>query len=393
MYLRAFCKCYFLVISLPHRARSGGGGGEAVPTKFFALHVPNVPQSITEEEFRSVFERFGEIDTCRLVQKHGKLFGNVRFKNSEHAEQARTTLDGTYLFDPSVSSRIVFDKFSEDRFASSSSSSNTASRRTFSQAQPDDQHAESSSKRRRPSAVDPPPSAASVVDADANAESPASQVEPADQAGSADDQHSEPVDIANSDAEGESAHIHHGTGEDRREDRSEDIAQDAHDAPATQEGASQDETDPSKDPVNVTVDSPQPVASPSEPADSPAAQTALSMMDRDQLQVLPSADAVSMEVDEKSERVAVSTSHNSPVDQQATNEEDMAGQQDTTESTTPAANTVTAHTDTAAADPSAAAQDASSSSKQPPASTSSQARSSNPHTLHLRNFDPSLASV
>ena len=68
-----------------------GGGGSASK-----LYIGNLPEEITEEQLRTIFKEYGEIDDIHLMQgrqkRTGKSGAMVRFSQPDHAENCRNAM-------------------------------------------------------------------------------------------------------------------------------------------------------------------------------------------------------------------------------------------------------------------------------------------------------------
>ncbi|RDW94417.1 polyadenylate-binding protein [Coleophoma crateriformis] len=71
---------------------------EEMKANFTNIYVKNIPAEVTDEEFRELFEKFGEVTSASLArdQETGKSrgFGFVNFINHEHASTAVEDLNG-----------------------------------------------------------------------------------------------------------------------------------------------------------------------------------------------------------------------------------------------------------------------------------------------------------
>lgn len=57
------------------------------------LYVGNLKYSVTEEELRELFSRYGDVKNVRIIQNKG--FGFVEFDTLEEAEKAKNATNGT----------------------------------------------------------------------------------------------------------------------------------------------------------------------------------------------------------------------------------------------------------------------------------------------------------
>jgi polyadenylate-binding protein len=71
---------------------------EEMKANFTNIYVKNIPVEVTDEEFRELFEKFGDVTSASLArdQENGKSrgFGFVNFINHEHAATAVDDLNG-----------------------------------------------------------------------------------------------------------------------------------------------------------------------------------------------------------------------------------------------------------------------------------------------------------
>lgn len=71
---------------------------EEMKANFTNIYVKNIPAEVTDDEFRALFEKYGEVTSASLArdQDSGKSrgFGFVNFINHEHAEKAVDELNG-----------------------------------------------------------------------------------------------------------------------------------------------------------------------------------------------------------------------------------------------------------------------------------------------------------
>jgi polyadenylate-binding protein len=71
---------------------------EEMKANFTNIYVKNIPVEVTDEEFRELFEKYGEVTSAQLArdQENGKSrgFGFVNFINHEHASTAVDELNG-----------------------------------------------------------------------------------------------------------------------------------------------------------------------------------------------------------------------------------------------------------------------------------------------------------
>jgi RNA recognition motif-containing protein len=58
------------------------------------LLVDNLPEGITEEELRPLFEPFGQVNHVLFVQIEGRTRGEVDMPSDDHAARAAEKLDG-----------------------------------------------------------------------------------------------------------------------------------------------------------------------------------------------------------------------------------------------------------------------------------------------------------
>ena len=76
--------------------------------RFCNLYVKNLPEGIDEEALRKLFEKYGEIRSCKTVRKElytsylgikrsVKVFGYVCYFEAEHAREAKNALHGHTL--------------------------------------------------------------------------------------------------------------------------------------------------------------------------------------------------------------------------------------------------------------------------------------------------------
>ncbi|MDH4163272.1 MAG: RNA-binding protein [Nitrospirota bacterium] len=70
------------------------------------LYVGNLSYSTTEDDLREAFAKIGEVQSATLIidQTNGrsKGFGFVEMANNEDAEKAISTMNGTTLFDRTI---------------------------------------------------------------------------------------------------------------------------------------------------------------------------------------------------------------------------------------------------------------------------------------------------
>lgn len=71
---------------------------EEMKANFTNIYVKNIPTEVTDDEFRALFEKYGDVTSASLArdQESGKSrgFGFVNFINHEHAEKAVDELNG-----------------------------------------------------------------------------------------------------------------------------------------------------------------------------------------------------------------------------------------------------------------------------------------------------------
>ncbi len=65
------------------------------------LYVGNITYSLSEDELKLVFERYGKVDSVRIIRDketgRSKGFGFVGMENDQDAELAKNELDGFEL--------------------------------------------------------------------------------------------------------------------------------------------------------------------------------------------------------------------------------------------------------------------------------------------------------
>lgn len=71
---------------------------DEMKANFTNIYVKNIPSEVTDEEFRSLFEQYGEVTSASLARDQeaskSRGFGFVNFVNHEHAEKAVEELNG-----------------------------------------------------------------------------------------------------------------------------------------------------------------------------------------------------------------------------------------------------------------------------------------------------------
>jgi len=73
---------------IPRKSRPSKA--EEMKNNFTNIFVKNVPETMLEEEFKTLFDPFGAITSARLMKEDGKSkgFGFVNFETHEQAENA-----------------------------------------------------------------------------------------------------------------------------------------------------------------------------------------------------------------------------------------------------------------------------------------------------------------
>ena len=65
------------------------------------LFVGNIPYSMSESELRELFEKVGELESCKLIMDRetgrSKGFGFVEYKTEEDASEAMEQLNEAYV--------------------------------------------------------------------------------------------------------------------------------------------------------------------------------------------------------------------------------------------------------------------------------------------------------
>jgi ELAV like protein 2/3/4 len=85
-----------------------GGGQEESKTN---LIVNYLPQTMTQEEIRSLFSSIGEVESCKLIRDkvtgQSLGYGFVNYHRPEDAEKAINTLNGLRLQNKTIKVRTV----------------------------------------------------------------------------------------------------------------------------------------------------------------------------------------------------------------------------------------------------------------------------------------------
>mmetsp|Transcript_2814 Transcript_2814/g.4328 ORF Transcript_2814/g.4328 Transcript_2814/m.4328 type:complete len:709 (+) Transcript_2814:171-2297(+) len=90
--------------------QKGKGKNEGQTEDPFKVWVGGLPKEVTQSEIRSSFDKFGEIEEVKLVQKEHDTFAFITFKESRHVEHVIRKMNGSDEFGDPIKVNRVFVK-------------------------------------------------------------------------------------------------------------------------------------------------------------------------------------------------------------------------------------------------------------------------------------------